>query len=400
MQAFCVHVRACVRPQELREFQAKEKALAEEKAQRVTQLEQELRTLRQGVDETVAKFDDALVSLAAKHAAVAARIVAAESRMIGLVGAVDGVRRASDRIEAATLDKFGVRKEQQQRVGVELGEKRSLLAQLEARMAEVQGEERVLDRGFKKEFHDAERRYSDLLHLYKTRKEAVASPSPSPPAHAHHRSDQGEDRGHGGRARPSNTNRHSDSNQSVISHSTVGVARGSRAHDNTRHSMADGAAPTGAPPTVAGSVRVEGEGGSAAPPVHPLEAVLQHPYIKEAMANTQEPFPALPPAVANLIPSALMEFGGWGGQVCTCMLCRCARSLCSPSPAFSSCQAVPLHLAGAYSTHEQSIWRLHHTRSALHPLCCVTPACTNPGHPMKPAETRMFCVATLHRGFA
>ncbi|KAG2490334.1 hypothetical protein HYH03_011283 [Edaphochlamys debaryana] len=155
---------------ELKEWQAREKALQEERAKRVGVLEMELRTAKAAVEEVVARFDEALAALAQRRHKVAAEVAVLESQLVALAAGLARTARTSEAVEKGLLARLGAAKEAHGRAASELGERRSALAELEARQQALATEERQLDRNFKKEFADADVHLNRLLQLYRARR--------------------------------------------------------------------------------------------------------------------------------------------------------------------------------------------------------------------------------------
>lgn len=161
---------------ELKEWQAKEKSLQEERAKRITVLEMELRTAKAAVEELVGRFDDSLAALAARRHRAAAEVCALESRIVMLAASVGRCAKTSEAVERGLLARLGAAKEAHGRAASELSERRAALAELESRQAQLGADERLMDRNFKKEFAEADIHLNRLLQLYRARKpEQLAS---------------------------------------------------------------------------------------------------------------------------------------------------------------------------------------------------------------------------------
>jgi len=260
---------------ELREFQAREKSIQEEKAKRMTSLEAELRGLRAGVDETIGRFDDALQGLFNKRLKSQVEITALETRIISLSENVGICHTTSEGAEREMYGKLSMLRETRKGVSAELAEKRGLMAEAEARVTELQAEDKQLDRNFKKEFIDAESLYTKLLHLYRWRKAHEAEDE------AHRAA------GHGG-ARPHLSrqhSRHSDT-MSITSHQT-----GPHHHDTKDKHHAPGSAHHAPSSIHHASSSAHHPPGPATPPTQHL---ARQAMLRELATTTMDPFPELP----------------------------------------------------------------------------------------------------------
>ncbi|GFR52048.1 hypothetical protein Agub_g14567 [Astrephomene gubernaculifera] len=165
---------------ELKEWQAREKALQEERSRRVGVLELELRTAKAAVEEVVGRFDEALAALAVRRHRVASEVAALEARVLALAASLARCTRVSEAVERSLLARLGAAKEAHGRASTELTDRRTALAELETRQAQAAAEERQLDRNLKKEFAEADVWFNRLQQLYRARRpEQVMGPGPS-----------------------------------------------------------------------------------------------------------------------------------------------------------------------------------------------------------------------------
>ncbi|EFJ46137.1 flagellar associated protein, partial [Volvox carteri f. nagariensis] len=155
---------------ELKDWQAREKNLQEERARRVGMLELELRTAKAAVEDVVGRFDEALAGLAARRHRVAAAVAALEARTLALAAGLARCAKTSEAVEKQLLARLGAAKEAHGRAAADLTERRTALTELESKHAAAAAEERQLDRNFKKEFVDADLHFNRLLHMYRARR--------------------------------------------------------------------------------------------------------------------------------------------------------------------------------------------------------------------------------------
>jgi hypothetical protein len=141
---------------ELKDWQAREKALQEERAKRVGVLESELRTAKAAIEDVVGRFDEALQGLAGRRHKAAAEVAALEARILGLARGLARCARSSEAVEKGLLARLGSAKEAHSRAAAELAERRGALSELEAKQAQLAADERLMDRNFKKEFSDSD----------------------------------------------------------------------------------------------------------------------------------------------------------------------------------------------------------------------------------------------------
>ncbi|GLC44558.1 hypothetical protein PLESTM_001613000 [Pleodorina starrii] len=166
---------------ELKEWQAREKALQEERSRRVAMLELELRTAKAAVEEVVGRFDEGLAAMASRRHRVAAEVTALEARTVALAAGLARCARSCEAVEKQLLARLGAAKEAHGRAAAEFSERRGDLAELESRHAAAATEERQLDRNFKKEFVDADMYYNRLLQLYRARRPEQLAAAVGPP---------------------------------------------------------------------------------------------------------------------------------------------------------------------------------------------------------------------------
>ncbi|KAJ9513910.1 hypothetical protein QJQ45_020990 [Haematococcus lacustris] len=330
---------------ELRIFQGQEKQLAEEKAKRVSTLEQEMRTVKAAMDDLITRFDEAVQAAAGRHAATQAAVCAAESRILGLAQATDACLACSDAHEQDVFARLAVTKDAHLRASTELAEKQAFHTQVEAHLQELVAEQKAMDKNFKKEFADAESFYSKILHLYRSRfanSGLVAASTSEMPAE-----------------RPRNSRQlshiNSNSRQSDIAGSEqLQAAGGSRQHRPGHHGSSPGpsdpalrstqlAGSSAAPSPSAPTASLQGGGPGAMGPAHPssvsqtvstfigaagvlppglalglegergagidghegdpLMAVLAQNSMAALQASTPSAWPTLPISLATLLPS-------------------------------------------------------------------------------------------------
>ncbi|KAJ9514055.1 hypothetical protein QJQ45_021148 [Haematococcus lacustris] len=330
---------------ELRIFQGQEKQLAEEKAKRVSTLEQEMRTVKAAMDDLITRFDEAVQAAAGRHAATQAAVCAAESRILGLAQATDACLACSDAHEQDVFARLAVTKDAHLRASMELAEKHAFHTQVEAHLQEQLAEQKAMDKNFKKEFADAEPFYSKILHLYRSRfanSSLVAASTSEMPAE-----------------RPRNSRQlshiNSNSRQSDIAGSEqLQAAGGSRQHRPGHHGSSPGpsdpalrstqlAGSSAAPSPSAPTASLQGGGPGAMGPAHPssvtqtvstfigaagvlppglalglegekgagidghegdpLMAVLAQNSMAALQASTLSAWPTLPISLATLLPS-------------------------------------------------------------------------------------------------
>lgn len=188
----------------LREFQAKERALNEERSKKISSLESELRSLKASVEDAASKFEESIQGLVAKKVKALTEVEALQVRIIALSTSIDQCQRTGDSAEREEFISMSTHGDAKSKVVAELAERRMLLYEAgayyahvvqdwsplvithlllpafllsEVKATEVAGEERLLDKNFKREFADTEDLYSKLLQLYRYR-EGDALPTP------------------------------------------------------------------------------------------------------------------------------------------------------------------------------------------------------------------------------
>lgn len=163
----------------LREFQSKERSLNEERAKRISALESELRSLRVSVEDAANKFDDHIQGLLTKKVKALSQVKSLEARIVSLSAAIDLCQRTGDSAEREEFLSLSAHGDARTKATQDLNERRTLLNEAELKATEIAGEERTLDRNFKREFGETEELYSKLLQIYRYR-DGDALPSARP----------------------------------------------------------------------------------------------------------------------------------------------------------------------------------------------------------------------------
>ncbi|KAG2447457.1 hypothetical protein HYH02_007780 [Chlamydomonas schloesseri] len=276
---------------ELKEWQAKEKSLQEERAKRITVLEMELRTAKAAVEELVGRFDDSLAALAARRHRAASEVCALEARIVMLAAGLRRCAKTSEAVERGLLARLGAAKEAHGRAAGELSERRAALEALEARQAQLGADERLMDRNFKKEFAEADIHVNRLLQLYRARKPEQLVSTPGGPAGGHQGPAGGEDSSSGSfsRVQGGAPGLHG---QASLAHSPSGAAAGGEASSAAMAAGASGASSGGAP---------TGGAGAGGPPANITPTYTHALPLPPAVvaATTLDPFPDLPPGAAG-----------------------------------------------------------------------------------------------------
>lgn len=161
---------------ELKEFQAKEKALQEEKAKKRNKLEMELRSMRAHLEEAITKFDELVAALHAKRLRAVGDIRAMESRMIGLACNIEKFQQVNDKAEKALIMKLTHVKELRGQVSNQLQEFSAMVVDRQEKIAQLSADDKQLDKNFKKEFADCDYFYNRLVHLYRYRAQTPQLP--------------------------------------------------------------------------------------------------------------------------------------------------------------------------------------------------------------------------------
>ncbi|KAG1655669.1 hypothetical protein FOA52_011797 [Chlamydomonas sp. UWO 241] len=244
-----------------KEWLAQEKAMSDERTKRVGVLESELRATRQLVDDVITKFDDGLAALLSKKLSAQSEVSTLEAGIAALAINLERCDASSDAKGAEWFSKFAVAGETKTAVSAELADKRAVLEELLAQMAEITADDKALNAGFKKEFSDVETHFARLLQLYRHRASApaAAATSSSPPSTA------------------AAINR----TASVVSTSS-----------NDRARAAAAATAAAASPAVASAV-ASASSSAAAATAHQLSA------LAELSSATADPFPLLPPELSH-----------------------------------------------------------------------------------------------------
>ncbi|KAK9814504.1 hypothetical protein WJX72_006907 [[Myrmecia] bisecta] len=169
---------------EMREFEERDRAMVEERQRRQDALELELRNLRSTVEETCRRHDDAMAALFQTRLRTEASIAEREMRVIWLLAASEREQQLSTAAEATLTHQLeSLRQKKGHQAGLVVAAQQTQ-AELQEQLAELQQEDKALDKAFKKEFADAGPPVAPLYQLFRKRAPKAVARSEAEPAAA------------------------------------------------------------------------------------------------------------------------------------------------------------------------------------------------------------------------
>mmetsp|Transcript_40424 Transcript_40424/g.103505 ORF Transcript_40424/g.103505 Transcript_40424/m.103505 type:complete len:411 (+) Transcript_40424:298-1530(+) len=136
---------------------------------KIQTVETELRTLKAGVEDTCAKFDEALAALSASKHATDSVIYQMEFRVMRLNSAIEAQHDYSDTSENGQMQEMETLRVQKDKNTALLSEMRRKVESQRERVEAISAEDKAMEKSFKKDFAEAEEHVNQLYQLFRKR---------------------------------------------------------------------------------------------------------------------------------------------------------------------------------------------------------------------------------------